>query len=82
MRGKKIIGPMHEQIDYLIKEGPSIICLICCGYMSLKRGLSEVREGYHVSLVSYSRPSLMIIALASQFHIYLPWDHRPFSIVP
>ena len=23
--------------------------------------------------MSYSRPSLMIIALASQFHVYLPW---------
>ena len=27
-----------------------------------------------VSIVFYSRPSLMIIASASQFHIYLPWD--------
>ena len=34
-----------------------------------------------VSIVSYSRPSLMIIALASQFHVYLPWGQRPFSIV-
>ena len=34
-----------------------------------------------VSIVSYSCPSLMIIALASQFHVYLPWGQRPFSIV-
>ena len=34
-----------------------------------------------VSIVSYSHPALMIIASASQFHIYLPWGKRPFSIV-
>ena len=34
-----------------------------------------------VSIVSYSCPSLMIIASASQFHVYLPWGQRPFSIV-
>ena len=34
-----------------------------------------------VSIVSYSRPSLMIIASASQFHAYLPWGQLPFSIV-
>ena len=34
-----------------------------------------------VSIVSYGRPSLMIIASATQFHVYLPWGQRPFSIV-
>ena len=34
-----------------------------------------------VSIVSYSRPSLMIITLASQFHIYLTWGQCLFSIV-
>ena len=34
-----------------------------------------------VSIVSYSCPSLMIISSASQFHVYLPWGQRPFSIV-
>ena len=34
-----------------------------------------------VSLVSYSHPPLMIIASASQFHVYLPWGQCPFSIV-
>ena len=29
-----------------------------------------------VSIVSYSRPSHMIIALVSQFHFYLPWGQR------
>ena len=40
-----------------------------------------IRRFAKVSIVSYSRPSLMIIALASQFHVYLPWGHCPFSIV-
>ena len=32
-------------------------------------------------IVSYSRLSIMIIALASQFHVYLSWGQCPFSIV-
>ena len=32
-------------------------------------------------LVSYSRPSLMIIASATQFHVYLQWGQCPFSSV-
>ena len=40
-----------------------------------------IRSFAKVSIVSYSRPSLMIIASASQFHVYLPWGQRPFSIV-
>ena len=39
------------------------------------------RRFVKVSIVSYSHPFLMIIALASQFHIYLPWVQRQFSIV-
>ena len=34
-----------------------------------------------VSIVSYSRPSLMIIVLGSHFHIYLLWGQWLFSIV-
>ena len=33
------------------------------------------------SIVSYIRLSLMLIALASRFHVYLPWGQRLFSIV-
>ena len=33
------------------------------------------------SLVSYSRPSLVIIASRTQFHVERPWGQRPFSIV-
>ena len=39
-----------------------------------------IRRFAKVSIVSYSRPSLMIIASASQFHVHLPLDQRPFSI--
>ena len=34
-----------------------------------------------VSIVSYGRLSPMIIALKTQFHVYLPLGQRPFSIV-
>ena len=34
-----------------------------------------------VSIVSYSRTSLMIIASAYQFRIYLPWGQHLFNIV-
>ena len=34
-----------------------------------------------VSIVSYSRPSLMIIASRTQFHVERPWGQRPISIV-
>ena len=40
-----------------------------------------IRRFAKVSIVCYSRPSLMIIASASQFHVYLPWGQHPFSIV-
>ena len=40
-----------------------------------------IRRFAKVSIVSYSRPSLMIFVLASQYHVYLPWGQRPFSIV-
>ena len=33
------------------------------------------------SMVSYSRPSLMIIASRTQFHVERPWGQRPFSMV-
>ena len=42
--------------------------------------IRDGRVGQH-SIVSYSRPSLMIIALASQFHVYLPWGPCLFSLV-
>ena len=34
-----------------------------------------------VSIVSYSRLSLMIIASRTQFHVERPWGQRPFIIV-
>ena len=40
-----------------------------------------IRRFAKVSIVSYSRSSLMTIAFASKFHVYLAWGQRPFSIV-
>ena len=53
---------------------------------NLHSGLLELetkafRRFAKFSIVSYNRPSLMIIVSASQFHVYLPWGQHPFSIV-
>ena len=53
---------------------------------SLNVKLGPRRKGHKgrgglVSIVSYSRLSLMIIVSASQFQVYLLWGQRPFSIV-
>ena len=43
---------------------------------------TEVKRRFaKVSIVSYSHPSLMIIAPWTQFHVERPWGQRPFSIV-
>ena len=34
-----------------------------------------------VSIVSYSRQSLMTFGSATRFHVYLPWGQQLFSIV-
>ena len=47
----------------------------------LELEIKAIRRFARVSIVSYSRLSLMIIVSASQFHIYLPWGQCPFSIV-
>ena len=48
---------------------------------TLELETKAIRMFAKVSIVSYSRPSLMIIALATQFPVYLPWGQRLFSIV-
>ena len=48
---------------------------------SVELETKAIRRFPKVSIVCYSRPSLMIIASRSQFHVYLPWGQRPFSIV-
>ena len=54
---------------------------LATGDQLLELETKAIQRFAKVSIVSYSRPSLMIIALASQFHVYLPWSQRPFSIV-
>ena len=41
----------------------------------------SLKQRLLVSIVSYRRPSLMIIASQSQFHVERPWGQRLFSIV-
>ena len=48
---------------------------------ALELETKAIRRFSKVSIVSYSRLSLMIIASASQFPVYLPWGQRLFSIV-
>ena len=54
-------------------------CFPQCWLLQLE--MKVKRRFAKVSIVSYSRLSLMIIALATQFHVYLPWGQRMFSIV-
>ena len=49
---------------------------------SVELETNAIRRFRLVSIVSYySRPSLMIIASVSQFHVYLQWGQCLFSIV-
>ena len=45
----------------------------------------NIQQGFETEVkrrfVKISIVSLMVIASASQFHVYLPWGQRPFSIV-
>ena len=50
-------------------------------HFSVELETKAIRRFAKVSIVSYSRLSLMIIASASQFQVYLPLGQRPFSIV-
>ena len=52
-----------------------------CRISTLQLETKAIRRFANVSIVSYSRPSLMIIASVSQFHVYLPLGQRLFSIV-
>ena len=47
----------------------------------LELATKAIRRFAKVSIVSYNRPSLMIIVLVSQFYVYLPWGQCLFSIV-
>ena len=48
---------------------------------SVELETNAIRRFRLVSIVSYSRPSFMIIASVSQFHVYLLWGQCLFSIV-
>ena len=56
--------------------------LVLCSAPSVPQPVFTITEkGGLVSIVSYSRPSLMIIALGTQFYVYLLWGQRLFSRV-
>ena len=64
----------------------SVAACICPVWVSgpgcrLELETKAIRRFAKVSIVSYSRRSLTIIASASQFHVYLPWGQCPFRIV-
>ena len=63
------------------EQSPDVICISVIVQLILELETKVVRRFAKVSIVSYSRPSLMIIALASQFHVYLLWGQCLFSIV-
>ena len=48
-------------------------CRLGTGQWQQCRHTSDNCHHAMVSIVSYSRPSLMIIGSVSQFHVYLPW---------
>ena len=49
--------------------------------LNVKLGPLRKGTGGLVSIVSYSRPSLMIIAPRTQFHVEKTWGQRSFNIV-
>ena len=69
--GHKICEPCHGRL-----AAPGL-----CPQSRLELETKAIRRFAKISIVSYNRPSLMIIVSASQFHVYLPWGQRPFSIV-
>ena len=71
-------------VEYIAPPWIIMITLLSGGVdtRAWNEGYLKVREDFGlVSIVSYCCPSLMIIAPASQFHIYLPWGKCLFSIV-
>ena len=50
-------------------------------WCTLELETKAIQRFAKVSIVSYSCPSLMIIASRTQFHVERPWGQRPFSIV-
>ena len=63
------------------EQSPDVICISVIVQLILELEAKVVQRFAKVSIVSYSRPSLMIIALAPQFHVYLPRGQHLFSMV-
>ena len=72
--------PQPENMHQVKHDNIHLKCAQCPHY-PVELETQAVRRFAKVSIVSYSRPSLMIIALASQFHVYLSYGQCLFSIV-
>ena len=70
-----------EEDQKQVLTGAMFSVLLDKAHFILELETKAIRRFAKVSIVSYSRPSLMIIESASQFHVYLPWGQRLFSLV-
>ena len=89
---RHLVQPRQQQLLLLVEEGvggprPELGVTWRTGEVtsalksSIRRFVITEKAPTRVSIVSYSRPSLMIIASQTQFHVERPWGQRPFSIV-
>ena len=64
----------HRTRDWLIKckIGDYFLASVRSAFCAVELETKAIRKFAKISIVSYSRPSLMIIASASQFHVCLP----------
>ena len=91
--GDKGIFPLAHVVDVDYNDfDPAGVEVRVCNYIAssvtvavfisaANRSIGEVVQSRRRPLLSYSRLSLMIIASRTQFHIYLSWGQRLFSIV-
>ena len=79
LSGGAVFHPRHYPFDWV--PIPTRAILGTQASIPLELETKVKRRFPKVSIVSYSRPSLMIIALQTQFHVERPWGQHPFSIV-
>ena len=75
-----VLDPRLPHLDVALLHLLHLLLLLAQLLVSLGPDL-RVRDDLMVSIVSYRRPSFMIIASRTQFHVERPWGQCPFSIV-
>ena len=60
---------------------PSVLTITKKAWLKVHTSTFTLKTGGLVIILSYSRPSLMIIASGTQFHVERPLGQYPFSIV-